>query len=408
MDLLGNEKRPLAERIRPTGLPDFVGQTHVVSRLTTMLAAPRLPSLLLFGPPGCGKSTLALILAKAKGRPYVRVSAPEAGLSALRELIKGKEILILDELHRFSKAQQDFFLPLLETGDIVLLATTTENPSFSVTRQLLSRLHVLRLRPLSHDELMLLAERGAKAAGMELARESLDAIALLSSGDGRTLLNLVEFTAALPEDKRAPEALRKELPEALARGDRDGDSHYELASAMIKSIRGSDPDAALYYLACLLESGEDPRFACRRLMISAAEDVGLADPMALPLAVSCAEAVERIGMPEGFIPLAETAVYLALAPKSNSSYAAYLAAKKDIMQSGVKPVPLHLRNPSTRLQREWGFGKGYKYPHAYPEAWVDQEYLPEELVGRQFYTAKDQGQEPRLAARLARLRRRSG
>ncbi len=408
MDLLGNEKRPLAERIRPTGLPDFVGQTHVVSRLTTMLAAPRLPSLLLFGPPGCGKSTLALILAKAKGRPYVRVSAPEAGLSALRELIKGKEILILDELHRFSKAQQDFFLPLLETGDIVLLATTTENPSFSVTRQLLSRLHVLRLRPLSHDELMLLAERGAKAAGMELARESLDAIALLSSGDGRTLLNLVEFTAALPGDKRAPEALRKELPEALARGDRDGDSHYELASAMIKSIRGSDPDAALYYLACLLESGEDPRFACRRLMISAAEDVGLADPMALPLAVSCAEAVERIGMPEGFIPLAETAVYLALAPKSNSSYAAYLAAKKDIMQSGVKPVPLHLRNPSTRLQREWGFGKGYKYPHAYPEAWVDQEYLPEELVGRQFYTAKDQGQEPRLAARLARLRRRSG
>jgi putative ATPase len=408
MDLLGNEKRPLAERIRPTGLADFVGQTHVVSRLTTMLAAPRLPSLLLFGPPGCGKSTLALILAKAKGRPYVRVSAPEAGLSALRELIKGKEILILDELHRFSKAQQDFFLPLLETGDIVLLATTTENPSFSVTRQLLSRLHVLRLRPLSHDELMLLAERGAKAAGMALARESLDAIALLSSGDGRTLLNLVEFTAALPEDKRAPEALRKELPEALARGDRDGDSHYELASAMIKSIRGSDPDAALYYLACLLESGEDPRFACRRLMISAAEDVGLADPMALPLAVSCTEAVERIGMPEGFIPLAETAVYLALAPKSNSSYAAYLAAKKDIMQSGVKPVPLHLRNPSTRLQREWGFGKGYKYPHAYPEAWVDQEYLPEELVGRQFYTAKDQGQEPRLAARLARLRRRSG
>ena len=407
MDLLGNEKRPLAERIRPTGLADFVGQTHVVSRLTTMLAAPRLPSLLLFGPPGCGKSTLALILAKAKGRPYVRVSAPEAGLSALRELIKGKEILILDELHRFSKAQQDFFLPLLETGDIVLLATTTENPSFSVTRQLLSRLHVLRLRPLSHDELMGLAERGAKAAGIELARESLDAIALLSSGDGRTLLNLVEFTAALPEEKRAPEALRKELPEALARGDRDGDSHYELASAMIKSIRGSDPDAALYYLACMLESGEDPRFACRRLMISAAEDVGLADPMALPLAVSCTEAVEKIGMPEGFIPLAETAVYLALAPKSNSSYAAYLAAKKDIMQSGVKPVPLHLRNPSTRLQREWGFGKGYKYPHAYPEAWVEQDYLPEELVGRQFYTAKDQGQEPRLAARLARLRRRS-
>lgn len=408
MDLLGNEKRPLAERIRPAALADFVGQTHVISRLETMLAGPRLPSLLLFGPPGCGKSTLALILAKAKGRPYVRVSAPEAGLAALRDLIKGKEILILDELHRFSKAQQDFFLPLLETGEIVLLATTTENPSFSVTRQLLSRLHVLRLRPLSQAELLVLAERGAKAAGMELARESLDAIALLSSGDGRTLLNLVEFVAALPEDKRAPGELKKHLPEALARGDRDGDSHYELASAMIKSIRGSDPDAALYYLACLLESGEDPRFCCRRLMISASEDIGLADPMALPLAVSAAEAVERIGMPEGFIPLAQTAVYLALAPKSNTAYAAYLAAKKEIMQTGVKPVPLHLRNSSTKLQREWGFGKGYKYPHAYPEAWVEQDYLPEELVGRQFYTAKDQGLEPRLAARLARLRKRQG
>lgn len=405
MDLLGNEKRPLAERSRPTALDEFVGQTHVISRLTNILAGPRLPSLLFFGPPGCGKSTLALILARAKGRPYVRVSAPEAGLAALRDLIKGKEILILDELHRFSKAQQDFFLPLLETGEIVLLATTTENPSFSVTRQLLSRLHVFRLRPLSHAELLILAERGAREAGMDLAPESLEVMAMLSSGDGRTLLNLVEFAAALPEAMRAPEELKKQLPEALARGDRDGDSHYELASAMIKSIRGSDPDAALYYLACLLESGEDPRFCCRRLMISASEDVGLADPMALPLAVSAAEAVEKIGMPEGFIPLAQTVVYLALAPKSNSSYAAYLAAKKDIMQSGVKPVPLHLRNPSTRLQREWGFGKGYKYPHAYPDAWVDQEYMPEELAGRQYYTAKDQGLEPRLAARLARLRK---
>ena len=405
MDLLGNEKRPLAERSRPTALAEFVGQTHVISRLTNILAGPRLPSLLFFGPPGCGKSTLALILARAKGRPYVRVSAPEAGLAALRDLIKGKEILILDELHRFSKAQQDFFLPLLETGEIVLLATTTENPSFSVTRQLLSRMHVFRLRPLSHAELLILAERGAREAGMELAPESLEVMAMLSSGDGRTLLNLVEFAAALPEEMRSPEELKKQLPEALARGDRDGDSHYELASAMIKSIRGSDPDAALYYLACLLESGEDPRFCCRRLMISASEDVGLADPMALPLAVSAAEAVEKIGMPEGFIPLAQTVVYLALAPKSNSSYAAYLAAKKDIMQSGVKPVPLHLRNPSTRLQREWGFGKGYKYPHAYPDAWVDQEYMPEELAGRQYYTAKDQGLEPRLAARLARLRK---
>jgi putative ATPase len=401
-----SDKTPLAERIRPSTLDDFVGQGHLLSRAKTLLQSKRLPSLLLYGPPGCGKSTLAMVLAKSKGLPFLRVSAPEAGLAALRSQLPGHDILILDELHRFSKAQQDFFLPLLESGEIVLLATTTENPSFSVTRQLLSRMHVLRLRPLSHAELLRIAERGSKALSLELARESLELMANMAMGDGRTLLNLLEYTAELTPENLTPENLRTALPEALMRGDRDGDAHYELASAFIKSIRGSDPDAALYYLACMLEGGEDPRFICRRLILSASEDVGLAEPMALPMAVSCAEAIDRVGMPEGFIPLAETAVFLALAPKSNSTYAAYLAAKKELGISGAKPVPLHLRNAATALQKQWGFGQGYRYPHSYPDAWADQEYLPDELRGRRFYQAKDQGMEPRLAARLARLRKK--
>ena len=397
---------PLAHAIRPKSFDDFTGQSHVIERLKTMLKAKRLPSLLFYGPPGCGKSTLALILAEAKGAPYVRVSAPEAGLATLRTITQGKEILVLDELHRFSKAQQDYFLPLLEHGDITLLATTTENPSFAVTRQLLSRLHVMRLRQLSHAELLQVAARGQAALNLSLTEQSLELLASLSGGDARTFLNLLEFTAQLPEDKRDPASLKKSLPEQVNRGDRDGDSHYELASAFIKSIRGSDPDAALYYLACMLESGEDPRFVCRRLILSSSEDVGLADPQALPLAVACMQAVEMVGMPEGFIPLAETTVYLALAPKSNASYAAYLSAKREIAARGALPVPLHLRNPAAKLQRQWGFGEGYKYPHSYPGAWIEQQYRPDTMDGVEFYQPKDQGQEPKLAARFKGRKKR--
>ncbi len=389
--------KPLPERMRPDDLALFLGQTHLGGRLRSLMQAPRLPSLLFFGPPGCGKSTLALLLAKSTGKKFLRLSAPEAGLQHLRRSLSGVDILVLDELHRFSKAQQDFFLPLVESGELTLLATTTENPSFSVTRQLLSRLHVLRLRPLGRPELMELAKRGAADLQMDMSEELADLLSGASHGDARTLLNLVEYVAALPADLQELEHIKAALPEVLVRHDKDGDNHYELDSALIKSIRGSDVDAALYYLACLLEGGEDPRFICRRLILSASEDVGLADPTALSLAVSCQQAVEFVGMPEGFIPLAETVTYLAMARKSNASYAAYLNAQREIKLSGPRPVPLHLRNPSTQLQKEWGYGKEYKYPHNYPDSWVEQSYLPQGLEGRRFYQPRDNGEEPRLS-----------
>lgn len=388
---------PLPERLRPDNLDLFLGQPHLEKRIHALLDSPTLPSLLFFGPPGCGKSTIALLLARSTGRRFRRVSAPEAGISALRKMLDGVDLLILDELHRFSKAQQDFFLPRLEEGSLTLLATTTENPSFSVTRQLLSRLSVLRLRPLDLPEMLELARRGARQMDCDISDDILSMLAEQARGDARTLLNLVEYVASLPGKKDNVEAVKAVLPDLINRHDKGGDSHYELASALIKSIRGSDPDAALYWLSCLLEGGEDPRFICRRLILSASEDVGLADPQALTMAVSCQQAVEFVGMPEGFIPLAETVVYLALARKSNTSYAAYLSARKVLRAQGPLPVPLHLRNATTQLQKEWGYGRGYLYPHDYPDGWADQEYLPRGVASSRFYYPSDNGEEPRLA-----------
>ena len=396
--------QPLPDKLRPAEFSAFVGQTHIADKIRLLMEMPRLPSLLLFGPPGCGKSTLALLLAHAHSSRVLRLSAPEAGLQQMRRQLAGAEILVLDELHRFSKAQQDFFLPILESGELTLIATTTENPSFCVTRQLLSRLQVLRLRALGREDLLELGRRGAAAQNAEIPQDVLEFLACAAHGDARAMLNLVEHVTALPEDKRTLEQVKLVLPEIIVRHDKDGDSHYEYASALIKSIRGSDPDAAVYYLACLLEGGEDPRFICRRLILSASEDVGLADPKALPLAVACQQAVEFVGMPEGYIPLAETAVYLALAPKSNASYMAYGMAAREIKLNGTRPVPLHLRNASTRLQKEWGYGKDYKYPHNFPGAWVEQDYLPPELLGKVFYKDRENGEEPRLNAWIRRMR----
>lgn len=383
--------------MRPASPEQLLGQEQARSQIDYLLKAPHLRSLLLYGPPGCGKSTIALLLAKASGRKFMRLSAPEAGIAQLRAKLADVDILVLDELHRFSKAQQDFFLPLLETGQLVLIATTTENPSFSVTRQLLSRLNVIRLAPLPYADLMELGRRGAKRLGCQLPDQSLAMLAHGANGDARSMLNLVEYAASLPSEQREAPQLKNHLPQMLARHDRDGDSHYELASALIKSIRGSDVDAALYYLACLLEGGEDPRFICRRLILSASEDVGLADPHALPLAVACQQAVEFTGMPEGFIPLAETVSYLALARKSNSTYAAYLACAREIRRNGAKPVPLHLRNATTPMQKAWGYGREYKYPHTSPDSWLEQDYLPQELKGMRFYKPRSNGMEPALS-----------
>lgn len=396
--------QPLPDKLRPAEFSAFVGQTHIADNIRLLMEMPHLPSLLLFGPPGCGKSTLALLLAHAHSSRVLRLSAPEAGLTQMRRQLAGAEILVLDELHRFSKAQQDFFLPILESGELTLIATTTENPSFSVTRQLLSRLQVLRLRALGREDLLELGRRGAAAQNAEIPQDVLEFLACAAHGDARAMLNLVEHVTALPEDKRTLEQVKLVLPEIIVRHDKNGDSHYEYASALIKSIRGSDPDAAVYYLACLLEGGEDPRFICRRLILSASEDVGLADPKALPLAVACQQAVEFVGMPEGYIPLAETAIYLALAPKSNASYMAYGMAAREIKLNGTRPVPLHLRNASTRLQKEWGYGKDYKYPHNFPGAWVEQDYLPPELLGKVFYKDRENGEEPRLNAWIRRMR----
>lgn len=396
---------PLADRIRPETLEEFFGQEQLGPRIQGFFRPGRLPSLLFFGPPGCGKSTLALLIAKASGKKFLRISAPEAGLGQLRSRLEGHDLLILDEVHRFSKAQQDFFLPLLENGSLTLIATTTENPSYSVTRQLLSRLLTLRLEPLGREDLLAIGRRGLAALGTALPEDSLELLAANSGGDARTMLNLTELAGALPADKKSAKEVKKLLPDALSRHDKAGDSHYELASALIKSIRGSDPDAALYYLACLLEGGEDPRFVCRRLILSASEDVGLADPHALPLAVACQQAVEFTGMPEGFIPLAETVVYLALAKKSNSAYAAYLAAAREVKRNGKLPVPLHLRNATTAMQKSWGYGENYKYPHNWAQSWVEQEYLPEDLAGARFYQPRQNGLEPALSAWWRKIHR---
>ncbi len=387
---------PLYEQIRPKTFDEFIGQAHIKNTIETILKAKHPPNILFFGPPGCGKTTLALLCAKEFHMEYIHLSAPETSVSEIKKYTNSNKILILDEIHRFSKAQQDLFLPLLEKGKLILFATTTENPSFSITRQLLSRIHVIKLKRLGEEELSQILTRTLKYLNFELSEDITDFLVKMSGGDARSLLNLLEFIQNVDIEDLTLDKLKNIIPQKIISGDRKGDSHYQLASAFIKSIRGSDPDAAIYYLACMLESGEDPKFICRRLILSASEDVGLADPYALTLAVSCAQAVEMIGMPEGFIPLAETTIYLALAPKSNSSYRAYLEAKREVINNGIQEVPLHLRNPVTKLDREQNFGQGYKYPHDYPQAWVAQQYLPDKLKNKKFYIPKNQGKEPHL------------
>ena len=401
---------PLAERMRPTTLEDFFGQTHLIGEgkfLREIARHGEVPSLILWGPPGCGKTTLANIIAAGSNAEFIAFSAVLAGVKEIREVVKRaktnlkagrKTILFVDEIHRFNKAQQDAFLHSVEDGTITLIGATTENPSFEVNAPLLSRCKVLTLEALSIDHIKTLlnramsdTERGIKGGGTSAGEEVLEFIAGFSHGDAREALNTLETAAMLTRpDKEGLRSLtidiaKEAMQKKAIRYDKDGEEHYNVISAFIKSMRGSDADAALYWLARMVEAGEDPLFIARRMVVFASEDVGNADPAALSVALSVKEAVHFIGMPEGWIPLAQGATYLATSPKSNASYAAYKLAKNDVQEKGPLPVPLHLRNAPTKLMKKLGYGEGYKYPHDYKDAKVRQDFLPEELKDKKYY-----------------------
>ncbi len=390
---------PLAARMRPRTLAEFVGQEHLLgegSALRVAIGEDRVRSAIFFGPPGSGKTTLARIVAATTGAAFEELSAVSASVADVRAVLaRARErlgaqgqrtILFLDEIHRFNKAQQDALLPAVEEGLVTLIGATTENPSFEVISPLLSRSRVFRLEGLSPEDLEVVAARGLRELAKEIEPEALGALVEAARGDGRIVLNALETAAALsPSGAISLDAVERALQERHLLYDRAGDMHYDLASALIKSIRGSDPDAAVYWLARMLDAGEDANFVSRRLVISAAEDVGLADPQALPVAVAAQQAAHFVGMPEARLPLSEATIYLARAPKSNSAYRAYGAASQAVRETGNLPVPLHLRNAVTGLMRSMGYGQGYRYAHDYQDATVEQQHLPDQLQTRHFY-----------------------
>ncbi|WP_083391703.1 replication-associated recombination protein A [Microbacterium sp. LCT-H2] len=437
---------PLAVRMRPVSLDEVAGQRHLLRAGSPIVAladpeasSPGAVSIILWGPPGTGKTTLAQAIARSSGRRFVELSAITAGVKDVREVMQEAitqrdlygqtTILFLDEIHRFTKAQQDALLPGVENGWVILIAATTENPSFSVISPLLSRSLLLTLQPLTDDDIGVLVDRAVSdARGLSgtvaLSDEARSALIRLASGDARRALTGLEAAAAVAlshaaafeadddgEDREmvVPEVTADDVAQAvdkaLLRYDRQGDEHYDVISAFIKSIRGSDPDAALHYLARMIEAGEDPRFIARRLVISASEDVGLADPQALGIAVAAADAVAFIGMPEGRIPLAEATVYLATTAKSNAAYVGIDAAIADIRAGGFGRVPLHLRDAHYPGAKRLGHGRGYRYAHDSEFGIVPQQYLPDELDGRHYYEPKNLGAERDISARLERIRR---
>ncbi|MFZ0135022.1 MAG: replication-associated recombination protein A [Desulfobacterales bacterium] len=423
--------RPLAERMRPRRLAEFVGQRHLVGEgavIRRAVETDQIFSMILWGPPGCGKTTLARIIAGETRSHFAHFSAVLSGIKDIRAVIdearrqlslrRSKTILFVDEIHRFNKAQQDAFLHHVESGLITLIGATTENPSFEVIAPLLSRCRVLTLNMLGEAEIGSIVERalhdmehGLGKLGIELAPEALVHLSAMADGDARAALNgleiIVSVIGTVAETGQPSGARRILLPEAEAalqkkalRYDKAGEEHYNLISALHKSLRGSDPDAALYWLGRMLQAGEDPLFIARRMIRFASEDVGNADPRALGVAIDAMEAFRFIGRPEGDLALAQAAVYLAAAPKSNSLYAAYQAVAADIEATGSQPVPLHIRNAPTRLMKELGYARGYRYAHDHAEAYAPQEYLPDVLKGRQYYRPTDRGFEKIIRERL--------
>lgn len=414
---------PLAERMRPRTLDQYIGQTHLVGPegvLRRFVATRNLSSFILWGPPGVGKTTLAQIMARSLERQFFTLSAINAGVKEVRDVLEkarssrffdsAPPILFIDEIHRFNKAQQDSLLGAVEQGVVTLIGATTENPSFEVIRPLLSRCQVYILKPLSDEDLLTLLHRAVTEdtvlKEMKIDVRETDALLSFSGGDARKLLNIVDMICSTAEGGEVlidNETVRNSLQQNVARYDKNGEEHYDVISAFIKSIRGSDPNAAIYYLARMLAGGEEPRFIARRLCISASEDIGLANPNALLLAEACFNTVHNIGMPEARITLAETTIYLATSPKSNSAYMAINKALAQVESEGYRPVPLHLRNAPTQLMAKAGYATGYKYAHDYPGHFVDLEFMPEGMSGTRFWEPADNPAEERLKTRMDEL-----
>ena len=417
---------PLAERMRPKSLDEYIGQKHLVGEgavIRRMIESGNISSFILWGPPGVGKTTLARIIAEQTQVPFYTLSAVTSGVKEVREVLdrckadtrsmfsKGRPVLFIDEIHRFNKSQQDSLLGAVENGTVTLIGATTENPSFEVIRPLLSRAQVYVLQPLDRDDLLELLDRALKTdkmfADREVRIEQTEAMLRYAGGDARKLLNILDLVmqslGPLEPFVINDQIVTDRLQQNPVAFDKGGEMHYDIISAFIKSIRGSDPDAAVYWLARLIAGGEDPKFIARRLCISAAEDIGLANPNALLLANATFDVINKIGWPEGRIPLSECAIYLATSPKSNSAYLAIDDALALVDHTGNAPVPLHLRNAPTKLMKELGYGKDYQYAHDFPGHFVRQEYMPEELHHPQIWHPQDSPAEAKLAARMQQL-----